>query len=172
VPEDASNPVTVDDLVELEAIKRLKYRYLRCLDQKLWDDIETCFTTDATASYGGGAYQHDGRDSIMEFLRTSMGSESMLTSHRCHHPEIDLTGHDTATAIWALEDVVILRDLDLTIQGAAFYRDDYRRVDGRWLIARTAYKRTYEEIFPRGSVQGLTVTADWWATNGRSELRA
>ena len=25
---------------EIELIKRLKYRYLRCLDQKLWDEIE------------------------------------------------------------------------------------------------------------------------------------
>jgi hypothetical protein len=31
--------VTPDDLVEVEAIKRLKYRYMRCLDQKLWDEM-------------------------------------------------------------------------------------------------------------------------------------
>lgn len=164
--------LTVEDLVELEAIKRLKYRYLRCLDQKLWAEMETCFTPDATASYGGGAYGYEGRDAIMEFLRTSMGSESMLTSHRCHHPEIDLVGTTSATGTWALEDVVILRDLDITIQGAAFYEDQYRKVDGRWVISHTGYRRTYEEIFPRSSVKGLKVTADWWATAGRSELRA
>jgi hypothetical protein len=27
------------DLVELERIRRLKYRYLRCVDLKLWDEI-------------------------------------------------------------------------------------------------------------------------------------
>ena len=163
--------VTLQDLVEIEAVKRLKYRYLRCLDQKLWDDLDDCFTADATASYGGGAYRYEGRAEIMEFLRTSMGSETMLTSHRCHHPEVDVTAADMATGTWALEDVVILTDFDLTIRGAAFYEDRYRKVDGRWLIEHTGYKRTYEEIFPRGSVEGLRLTADWWATGGRSNLQ-
>ena len=81
--------MTPEDLVEMELIKRLKYRYLRCLDQKLWDEIETCFLPDATARYGGGLYEFEGRDAIMEFLRTSMGATTMLSSHRCHHPEID-----------------------------------------------------------------------------------
>lgn len=158
------------DLVEIHAIERLKYRYLRCLDQKLWDDLESCFTVDATASYGGGAYEFDGRDAIMEFLRTSMGSPGMLTSHKCHHPEIDLLGADEATGVWALEDVVVHQDFGLTIQGAAFYTDRYVKDAGRWLIGHTGYKRTYEELFPRASIQGLQLTADWWATGGRSKL--
>ena len=29
------------DLHELEAIKRLKYKFLRCLDQMRWDEIAT-----------------------------------------------------------------------------------------------------------------------------------
>ena len=49
-------------MLELEAIKRLKYRYIRCLDQKLWDELEECFIPDAVASYGGGAWSFDGRD--------------------------------------------------------------------------------------------------------------
>ncbi len=117
--------MTPDDLVEMEQIKRLKYRYLRCLDQKLWDEIETCFVPEATARYGGGLYEFEGRDAIMEFLRTSMGATTMLSSHRCHHPEIDLTGPDTATGVWALEDTVVLTDLGLNVQGAAFYTDEY-----------------------------------------------
>jgi len=29
--------MTPADLVEIELIKRLKYKYMRCLDQKRWD---------------------------------------------------------------------------------------------------------------------------------------
>lgn len=162
--------MTPEDLVEIEQIKQLKYRYLRCLDQKLWDELEGCFTPDAGASYGGGAYVFDGRAQIMEFLRTSMGSPTMLTSHRCGHPEIALQNDETAGGIWAMQDVVILTDLDLTIQGAAFYADRYVRSDGAWLIDHTSYKRTYEEMWPRSSMAGLKLTADWWATEGRSSL--
>jgi uncharacterized protein (TIGR02246 family) len=162
--------MTPEDLVEFEQIKRLKYRYLRCLDQKLWEELAECFEPDATASYGGGAYVRDGREAILEFISTSMGATTMLTSHRCHHPEIDLDGPDSATGTWALEDVVIMTDVDLTIQGAAFYTDRYVKRDGTWRIAHTGYLRTYEELFPRASVKGLKLTAQWWETEGRSLL--
>ena len=162
--------MTPEDLVEIELIKRLKYRYLRCLDQKLWDELQTCFIAQATASYGGGAFARDGRDAIIEFISTSMGATTMLSSHRCHHPEIDLVGADEATGVWALEDVIILTDFDITIQGAAFYTDRYVKRDGRWLIAHTGYKRTYEELMPRASIEGLKLTANWWTTDGRSSL--
>ena len=157
-----------DQLVEIEAVKRLKYRYVRCLDQKLWDELEGCFTPDATASYGGGAYQFEGREAILAFLRDSMGSESFLSSHRVHHPEIDLTGPTTARGIWALDDVVILPELGLTIRGAAFYTDEYVKADGDWRIRSTRYKRTFEELQPRSD--DITLTASWWATGGRSSL--
>jgi len=162
--------MTPDDLVEIELIKRLKYRYLRYLDQKLWDELETCFTPEATARYGGGLYEFSGRDAIMEFLRTSMGSTTMLSSHRCHHPEIDLISPLMATGVWALEDVVILTDIGINVQGAAFYSDRYEKSNGDWLIAHTGYQRTYEEVMPRSSIVGLKLTADWWVTEGRSTL--
>ncbi len=162
--------MTPDDLVEIELIKRLKYKYLRCLDQKEWDEIETCFTPDASARYGGGLYEFEGRDAIMEFLRTSMGATTMLSSHRCHHPEIDLLSADQATGTWALEDVVVLTDMGINVQGAAFYSDRYVKRDDTWLIGHTGYRRTYEELMPRVSIKGLKLTADWWATEGRSTL--
>jgi hypothetical protein len=65
---------------------------------------------------------------------------------------------------------VIDTRFDITVHGAAFYEDRYRKVDGRWRISHTGYKRTYEEIMPRGSIEGLRLTASWWSTEGRSEL--
>jgi hypothetical protein len=164
--------MTPEDLVEIEAIKRLKYRYIRCLDQKLWDDIAGCFTPDAVAAYSGGAYSFDGRDAIVDFLRRSMGSETFHSSHRVHQPEIDLTGPASATGVWALEDTVIDTQWNITIRGAAFYTDDYVKRDGNWYIARTGYRRTFEEMQPRGDVPGLQLTASWWSTDGRSSLPA
>ncbi len=162
--------MTPDDLVEIELIKRLKYKYLRCLDQKLWEEIETCFLPEATARYGGGRYEFEGRDAILEFLRTSMGATTMLTSHRCHHPEIDLLGPDEARGVWAMDDVVVLTDFGVRVRGAAFYDDRYAKVDGEWLLAHTGYRRTYEELVPKKALEGCKVTADWWATDGRSSL--
>ena len=39
---------------EIEAIKALKYKYMRSIDQKLWDTMRECFTEDATTAYSGG----------------------------------------------------------------------------------------------------------------------
>ncbi|MCL4683616.1 nuclear transport factor 2 family protein [Myxococcota bacterium] len=158
------------DLHALEAIKRLKYKYLRCLDQKRWEELAECFTEDARSSYGGGRYEFLGREAILEFLRRAMGAPSFLSSHRVHHPEIDFTGPATATGTWALEDTVIETRAGITIRGAAFYTDEYVKQGDAWKIRFTGYKRTYEEIESRRERPGLRLTASWFETDGRSEL--
>ena len=160
--------LTVDDLIAIEEIKRLKYRYVRCLDQKRWDEIAELFVPDAAASYGGGAWSFDGRDAIVEFLRSSMGSQQFLSAHRVGQPEIEITGPDTATATWALMDLVLQLEFGVDIRGAAFYEDTYVKVDGEWKIKSTGYKRTYEELEPRSTE--ITLTAHIYDTDGRSSL--
>ena len=162
--------MTPADLVEIAAIERLKYAYFRCLDLKEWDEIAELFVPEATCAYSAGAYSYEGRDAIVGFFRKAMGRESFLSSHKAHHPEIELTGTDTATGVWALEDWVIDTQWNLDIRGAAFYTDDYVKRDGKWLILRTAYKRVFEEIVPRSEKAQLT--ASWWGTGGRSSLPA
>ena len=147
---------------ELEAIKRLKYRYLRCLDQKRWDELATCFTEDATSAYSGGKYSFAGRDAIMDFLRKAMGADSFLSSHTVHQPEIEFTSDTTATGIWALHDVVIETNANIVIRGAAFYEDEYVKQDGAWKIRSTGYKRTYEETLSRADLPSLKLTQNCW----------
>jgi len=93
------------DLVELEKIRRLKYRYLRCVDLKLWDEIEDVFTADATADYGtpsaGRPLKLASRDEIVKFLRDSLGN-GIITLHAAGQPEIEIDG-ETATGTWRFE---------------------------------------------------------------------
>lgn len=152
--------MTPDELVELEAIKRLKYRYVRLIDTKGWDELEALFVPEATATYSDGKYSFDGRDAIMAFLRESMTSPNMLTSHKVHQPEIEVSG-ERATATWALEDVVIHLDYNMRISGAAFYSDRYVKVAGEWKIEHTGYERIYEEMQPRAD--DIKLTARKWA---------
>jgi hypothetical protein len=159
----------VDRLVATEEIRRLKYAYLRCLDQKTFDLLEDVFTEDATASYSGGKYHHEGRDQIISWLKDKMGSEGMLSSHRCSHPEIELLSDTEATGVWALHDVVAETTFGVLISGAAFYEDRYVKLDGRWRIAETGYKRSFELMQP---LDAAHVTASWWATDGQSSIDA
>ena len=150
------------DLQEIEAIKRLKYKYLRCLDQKRWAELAKCFTKDATSAYSGGKFSFEGRDAIMEFLESAMGADSFLSSHTVHHPEIEITSETTATGVWALHDTVIETSANIMIRGAAFYEDEYVKVDGEWKIQSTGYERTYEETLSRGDIPSLKLTQNCW----------
>ena len=152
--------MTPADLVEIEEIKAVKYRYLRAVDTRDWDLLESTLTEDATSAYSSGKLSYQGRDAILSFLRESMPEKDMLTSHKVHHPEIELTGPETATARWALEDVVIIVPAGLTIRGAAYYEDRMVKVDGGWRIAHTGYRRVYEEMTKR---ENETITDHWWA---------
>lgn len=152
--------LTPADLVEIEAIKTVKYRYIRAVDLRDWDLLATTLTEDACARYAAGKLSFDGRDAIVAFLRDSMPPKEMLSAHRVHHPEIELTGPDTATARWSLDDVVIFPAANFMIRGAAYYEDELVKKDGEWRIKQTGYRRIYEESLSR---EGITLTDDWWA---------
>jgi hypothetical protein len=137
------------DLVTLEEIRQVKYRYLRCVDLKLWDELLDVFTPDATADYGTHAYGRPlkitGRDEIVGFLRARLGPD-VITVHSAGQPEITVDG-DKASGTWSFEDTVIATEHRIVVKGAAFYQDRYSRgADGQWRIAHTGYVRTYEAM--------------------------
>ena len=150
------------DLATIEEIRQVKYRYLRCVDLKLWDELVEVFTPDATVDYGTQVYgkplKLDGRDAIVAFLRKNLGP-TMITVHRAGQPEITVDG-DTAEGIWSFEDTVIATEFKVVITGAAFYRDRYERgADGRWRIAHTGYTRTYEAMMSLDDLPSFRITA-------------
>ena len=154
------------DLAALEEIRRLKYRYLRCVDMKLWDEIAEVFTPEATADYGtpalGEPVRLTGRDAVVAFLRDKLGP-GITTVHFASQPEIDIEG-DTASGTWCFEDTVIATEYGVVIRGAAFYEDRYARgADGRWRISHTGYVRTYEMMLSLPALPSLKITANRWA---------
>ena len=160
--------MTPEDLVEIEAIKQLKYAYARLLDTKRWDELAELLAPDATAAYGGGNLNFTGRDAIMEFLRSVLASETTLTTHNMSQPEIEVLSPDRARGTWRLHDEVILVEGATYVRGASIYEDEYRKVDGSWLFSHTGYKRLFEEMGPRAGE--LSLTASWFETDGRSSL--
>jgi hypothetical protein len=156
------------DLIALEEIRRLKYRYLRCVDLKLWDEFADTFTEDGTASYGtpalGETIELTGREAIVGFMRERLGPE-IITTHAAGQPEIDIDG-DTATGTWFFEDTVIATEHQVMIRGAAFYQDTYRReADGAWRISHTGYTRTYEYLQSLKDLPGFHLTANRWSAD-------
>ena len=127
-----------DDVAE---IKQLKYRYLRTLDLKQWDDFAGCFVPEATGDYEGLVFED--RDALVAFMRENMG-EGLISMHHAHHPEIQVEYGGSATGTWYLEDKVIVPEMDFVLEGAAFYTDRYVRTADGWRISHTGYRRTFE----------------------------
>ena len=154
------------DLVALEEIRQVKYRYLRCVDLKLWDDLADTFTADATAEYGtpalGDPIRLAGRDAIVAFLRDKLGPE-IITTHFATQPEITVDG-DAARGTWSFQDTVMATEYRVVITGAAFYEDRYARGDdGNWRIAHTGYERTYEATMSLDDMPSFRITSNRWA---------
>ncbi len=148
-------------LVAIEEIKRLKHRYLRCLDGKEWEEFTETLSPAITAKYGKFVF-HD-RDELVAFMRKHMGRKEMLTEHFVAHPEITIDG-DTAHAYWHLSDTVLIPTQNVILRGAAVYDDDYaRNADGRWEITRTGYERSYEYVVKLEDMPSFEVTANKWA---------
>ena len=150
------------DLVALEEIRQVKYRYLRCVDLKLWEELAEVFTPDATVDYGTMVYGRPlklaGRDEIVAFLRDKLGPD-MITVHSAGQPEISIDGSE-ASGTWSLQDTVIATAHRVVIKGAAFYSDRYRRgEDGHWRIAHTGYVRTYEAMLSLDDLPSFRFTA-------------
>jgi SnoaL-like domain len=133
------------NIADIEAIKQVKYRYLRAMDTKHWDDFADTMTEDIIGAYGsslGKELHFNNRTDLVEYLSSAMDS-GVVTEHRVTHPEITVTG-DTASGIWYLQDRVIVPEYNFMLIGAAFYHDQYRRTVDGWRISGTGYDRTYE----------------------------
>jgi len=77
---------TPDRRDDIDAIKSLKYRYLRCVDLRLWDELAQTLAPDVTASYGK-RLSYTGRDEVVSGLQGQMTND-VITEHQAHHPEI------------------------------------------------------------------------------------
>jgi hypothetical protein len=145
----------------LEELRQLKYRYLRTLDLKSWDEFAATLTPDVQASYGS-RLSFDGRDAVVEFMRNSL-PPTIITVHQCHHPELTVDG-DSARGTWYLEDKVIITEHRMLLTGAAFYDDIYTRgPDGQWRISKTSYIRSYEAMQSLDDTPSWKLTANRWA---------
>ena len=151
------------DQADIEAIKQVKYRYLRALDTKRWDDFADTLTDDVAGDYGSsvgeGELNFTNRVDLVNYMRKSLGP-AVITEHRVTHPEITVAG-DQASGTWYLQDRVIVADFNFMLIGAAFYRDTYRRTQDGWKISATGYDRTYEATM---SLAGL----DFKVTPGKA----
>ncbi|WP_313805952.1 nuclear transport factor 2 family protein [Sphingobium sp.] len=148
------NPLAM--LLAIEEIKRLKARYFRTMDTGDWDGFASLFTQDAHFDVRGALEEKPdlsalgdpirGRTAIVDYVRS--GISPLTSAHYGHMPEIEILSEDSATGIWALDD--ILRPPAggpfTLFRGHGHYHERYSRIDGRWHIADLRITRLMVEL--------------------------
>lgn len=129
---------------DVEAIKALKARYFRLLDTKDWAGFRQLFTDDVAidTSAAGGSVTTSA-DEFVAFLVDVLADA--VTVHQGHMPEIELTGPDSATGVWALHDIVVF-PTDLRLDGFGHYHETYARTPDGWRIASSTLTRLHQDF--------------------------
>lgn len=142
-PEDLRRGLQM--LMDMEAIRQLKHAYFRCLDTANFEELAELFHDDVLVHFVGGTYEWklQGKDDYLKAVREAFTSEA-VGHHNGHHPEIQMLSETEATGIWYLADNMWVMNFNFFTTGTALYWDRYLKVDGRWLIKDTRYRRIYE----------------------------
>lgn len=161
--------MNIQTMVEIEQIKQLKYRYIRGIDTHDFDLLCDCFTEDATVWYADGTFKHAGRSAIIAFMK-SLITPAFVSSHIVTQPEIELIDASTAKGVWRLQDTVYLTEQNEvlmqsgfplagggTIQGAAYYYDEYTKQGDQWKISQSGFVRIFEALTAKNGQFHLNV---------------
>ena len=148
----------VDQLGAIEAIRQLKARYFRLMDEQRWDEWADVFTDDAvivTTDDAPGMEPIIGGAAFVAFLSPIL--EGVITCHHGHMPQITIEGADEAAGVWAMEDHLVFPPDSGTgeLRGSGWYHERYRLgADGQWRIAAMELRRIRvtmdgNQVFPR-----------------------
>lgn len=145
-------------LEDIEAIRRLKARYLRACDLKQVAEVRDCFAPDGVRIAYQGFPEFTDREAFVAIYEQMACQGGVYDIHHATNWDIALTGADTATGLWSLNFRTILVAARQVVRLAVEYEDVYRRIDGRWYIAETISRQTSmltEEIGEDGSIKVL-----------------
>ena len=131
------------ELLDREQLKELRARYFRFLDLRDLEGFGSVFTEDAVLEVPEVDLVFRGRDEISAGVLASL--KDAVSAHHGHTPELTITGPDTATGIWAMQDIVewprAASGERIGITGVGHYHDEYVREDGQWRIAKVRLVR-------------------------------
>jgi hypothetical protein len=137
----------MSDHDDLEAIRQLKARYFRLMDEKDWDALAGVFTDDVEMDMTGeGSGVISGREAYMPFIRDVL--DGVTTVHHGHMPEITITSPTTASGIWAMEDKLWWPEGSPIshLHGYGHYHETYERTAEGWRIKTCRLTRLHREV--------------------------
>jgi bile-acid 7alpha-dehydratase len=152
----------VEKLEDLEEIKRLKYRYFRCMTDGDHETLKDTLTEDVVTSYSDGKYVFDDREKLLRFLIDSHDPKAQVIAYwMAGMPEIELTSKTTATGVWAMYHYFYNRGQEFVDEMFVYYDDEYRKEDGVWRFCKTGYRRIINQILNRKDMPYKMQAPEW-----------
>jgi hypothetical protein len=124
------------NMIEIDAIKRTRLLYSHLMDTNRIDDLANIFTEDAVCEFGPyGSWKS--RETILKnYHDVEDGLSPFFAMHGTCDLLVELTGPDTATGRSYLFEPMTEKTADENpFIYLGVYDDEYRKVDGKWLIA-------------------------------------
>lgn len=137
---------TVERLASIEEIRGLKARYFRFVDTKDWDGFAELFTDDLQIDFEESTSRPLTKDQFVASVARHF--QGAMSVHHGHVPEIEILDAEHARGIWPMYDLVETPPESEyeSHTGWGHYTEEYRKVDGRWLISRTQLTRLKREV--------------------------
>ncbi|MCX7172300.1 MAG: nuclear transport factor 2 family protein [Proteobacteria bacterium] len=132
-------------LKDIEAIKRVKHAYFRCINTANIEELKPLLHKDVVMHFFCGTYEWAlyGRDEYVATIFADF-NQNVTAQHTAHHPEIEIVSETEANGTWYLHDHFYHFADRHHVTGAALYRDHYVKEDGLWQIIESRYERIYE----------------------------
>ncbi len=144
----ADDTALVQRLTDIEAIKQLKARYFRLMDQKRWDEWGQVFAEDCVMEVPEAEMVNHGRQEIV--ANVSGALVGTVTTHHGHMPEIEITSPTTARGIWAMQDFLQMPEGSplgvKSLVGWGHYHETYELVGGEWKIKTLVLTRLRRDV--------------------------
>jgi hypothetical protein len=146
-------------LEAIEAIKTLKARYFHACDTKQPELVRACFAPGPiTLDYGRVGQFRNREDMLAVFTRLAC-SDHIVEMHHGQNPQIDVRSEIEASAVWGLHYYLIDTQQQIATQLAGFYDDEYRCIDGQWLITASRYRVSSTQVLDLSGEQVRAIFA-------------
>jgi hypothetical protein len=124
----------VQELIERKAVEDVLYRYASSIDHKDYATLRSVFADDIVAEYADAPEIHGG-DTLVKWIE-EMGVDQGFQHHlvNIYHVDLDLDRGEARALTYHTSHQVKSGEPDRVLLIVGRYRDELRRMDGKWKI--------------------------------------
>ena len=144
-------------LTDIEAIRKLRGRYWRCMRERLFDDLVGCYAEEAVVNFGFGIHLQ-GKEALAKYYNETIAKLHTMIIPQGHNPEIEITGETTATGRWLIDNPQVEASTKTAARLGSTYEEEYLKENGEWKIGRQKVHHIYRELIKMDSPKNVFKT--------------